>query len=60
MLAKSDFFQLKVLNNSAKAWKISIIKFQASLPKPDLKPDLPESLFNDLYQVPRSEILSYV
>ena len=24
---------------------------QAALPKQDLKPDLPESLFNDLYQV---------
>ena len=42
--------------NSAKAWKINIIIFQAALPKPDLKPDLPESLFNDLYQVPRCKI----
>jgi len=36
---------------------------QASLPKPDLKPDLPESLFNDLYQEVRcaapSAMLSY-
>ena len=40
-----------ILSNSATAWQI--IVFQASLPKPDLKPDLPESLFNDLYQVPR-------
>ena len=43
-----------------KSVKINIVVFQAALPKPDLKPDLPESLFNDLYQVPRCKIESNI
>ena len=33
--------------------------FQAALPKQDLKPDLPESLFNDLYQVHLKSIIRF-